>query len=55
MTQGDMARLLGVHRVTVTKAVRKLKDQGVVRSFTKRELEITDFPRLLELSEGLTI
>lgn len=52
VTQGDLARLLGVHRVTVTKAVKKLKDQGVLRCFTKRELEITDFPRLLRLSEG---
>jgi CRP-like cAMP-binding protein len=52
VTQSDMARLLGVHRVTVTKAVKKLKDQGIIRSFTKRELDITDFPRLCRLSEG---
>ena len=55
VTQGDLARLLGVHRVTVTKAVKKLKDQGVLRCFTKRELEITDFPRLLALSGTLQI
>ena len=52
VTQGDMARLLGVHRVTVSKAVRKLKELGVLRRFTKRELEISDFPRLRQLSEG---
>ena len=51
VSQGDLARLLGVHRVTVTKAVKKLKDRGVVRRFTKRELEITDYPGLLKLSE----
>ena len=51
VSQGDLARLLGVHRVTVTKAVKKLKDRGVVRSFTRRELEITDFSELLRLSE----
>jgi CRP-like cAMP-binding protein len=50
VTQGDMARLLGVHRVTVTKAVKKLKDQKILRCFTKRELDITDFPGLLRLS-----
>lgn len=52
VTQSDMARLLGVHRVTVTKAVKKLKDQGIIRRFTKRELDIADFPRLCLLSEG---
>ena len=52
VTQGDMARLLGVHRVTVTKAVKRLKDLGVVRRFTKLELEITDYPGLLRLSGG---
>jgi CRP-like cAMP-binding protein len=52
VTQGDMARFLGVHRVTVTKAVKKLKDQGIIRRFTKRELDIADYPRLCRLSEG---
>lgn len=52
MTQSDMAKLLGVHRVTVTKAVKRLKDLGVIRRFTKKELDITDFPRLCRLSEG---
>jgi DNA-binding Lrp family transcriptional regulator len=47
-----MARLLGVHRVTVSKSVRKLKDMGVLRRFTKRELEISDLPRLIQLSES---
>jgi len=51
VTQADIARLLGVHRVTVTKAVKKLKDQGIIQRFTKRELDITDFPRLCQLSE----
>lgn len=52
MTQSDMARLLGVHRVTVTKAVKRLKDLGVVRRFTKNELDIADFPELYRLGEG---
>lgn len=52
VTQGDIARLLGVHRVTVTKAVKKLKDQGIIQHFTKRELAISDFPRLCQLGEG---
>lgn len=52
ITQSDMARLLGVHRVTITKAVKKLKELGILKSFTKKELEITDFPGLCKLSEG---
>ncbi len=52
VTQGDIARLLGVHRVTVTKAVKRLKDLGVIRRFTKRELDISDFPHLCQLSEA---
>jgi CRP/FNR family transcriptional regulator len=52
VTQSDMARLLGVHRVTVTKAVKKLKDQGIIRRFTKRELDIVDYPKLCRLSES---
>lgn len=54
VTQSDMARLLGVHRVTVSKSVKRLKELGIIRRFTKRELEITDFKRLRELSEGHT-
>ncbi len=52
VTQSDMARLLGVHRVTVTKAVRRLKEEGILERFTKRELAIADFPRLYKLGEG---
>lgn len=52
VTQGDMARLLGVHRVTVGKAVKRLKDEGIIQQFTKRELDIADFPRLCRLGEG---
>jgi len=52
MTQNDMARLMGVHRVTVTKAVSRLKTLGILRRFSKKFLEITDFPELLKLIES---
>jgi CRP-like cAMP-binding protein len=52
VTQSDIARLLGVHRVTVSKAVKKLKEQGILQRFTKSELVIADFPGLCRLSEG---
>jgi CRP-like cAMP-binding protein len=49
MTQSDVAKLLGVHRVTVTKAVKGLKDRGILRRFTKTELDIADFQGLCRL------
>jgi CRP-like cAMP-binding protein len=52
LTQGDIARLLGVHRVTATKAVGRLKELGVIRRFTKTELDIADFPELCRLAAG---
>ena len=49
MTQNDIAKLLGIHRVTVTKAVGRLKELGIIRHFTKTELDITDFQGLCRL------
>jgi len=51
MTQNDIARLMGVHRVTVTKAVSQLKEMGIIRQFSKNKLEITNFPELIRLVE----
>ena len=51
MTQKDMARLMGVHRVTVTKSISRLKEMGILRRFSKTSLEISDFPALCELIE----
>jgi CRP-like cAMP-binding protein len=52
MTQNDIARLMGVHRVTVTKAIGQLKQMGIIRQFSKKCLEITNFPELLRLVEN---
>lgn len=51
LTQNDMARLMGIHRVTVTKAISRLKEKGILRHFSKKSLEITDFPALYRLVE----
>jgi CRP-like cAMP-binding protein len=51
LTQSDMARLMGVHRVTVTKAISRLKALGIVVHFSKNSLEILDFPALCALIE----
>ena len=52
MTQNDMARLMGIHRVTVTKAISRLKRMGILRRFSKKSLEISDFSALCQLVEA---
>jgi CRP-like cAMP-binding protein len=52
ITQNDMARLMGVHRVTVTKAISKLKSMGIIARFTRKTLEISNLPELLSLVES---
>jgi CRP-like cAMP-binding protein len=52
ITQNDMARLMGVHRVTVTKAVSRLKNLGILARFSKKSLEITNLPELMRLVES---
>jgi CRP-like cAMP-binding protein len=49
VSQNDIAKLLGIHRVTVTKAVKRLKELGILRRFTKSELDIADFAGLCRL------
>ena len=49
LTQNDIAKLLGIHRVSVTKAVSRLKELGILRRFTKNELDIADFQGLCRL------
>jgi CRP-like cAMP-binding protein len=51
INQTDLARLLGIHRVTVTKAISRLKQMGILRRFSKKSLEISDYPALLRLVE----
>jgi CRP-like cAMP-binding protein len=46
LTQGDLAKLMGIHRMTVTKAMARLKEMGIIDHFTKNSLEISDYPAL---------
>jgi CRP-like cAMP-binding protein len=52
MTQNDMARLMGIHRVTVTKALSRLRGLGIIDHFSKKSLLISDFPALCQLIEA---
>jgi CRP-like cAMP-binding protein len=49
LSQNDIAKLLGIHRVSVTKAVSRLKELGILRRFTKTELDIADYHQLCRL------
>ena len=49
-SQNDLAKLLGIHRVTVAKAVARLKEMGILHRFTRSELDIADFPGLCRLA-----
>jgi CRP-like cAMP-binding protein len=52
LTQIDLARLMGIHRVTVSKAISHLKALGILRRFSRKELDIQDFPGLCQLVEN---
>lgn len=46
LAQNDLARLLGVHRVTVAKAVARLREEGVLLQFTRTLLHVVDYAGL---------
>lgn len=47
MRQQDVAALLGIHRATLARILRQLRDKGVIDAFSRREVVILD-PRQLE-------
>ena len=52
LSQTDLARLLGIHRVTLTKVINRLKNERVIKRFTKNRLEILDFERLNQIANA---
>lgn len=50
MTQEDLAVLLGMHRATLVRALRELRQQGALLRFTKRRVEIGDAELLKRLA-----
>ena len=51
MTQLEVAELLGIHRATLTRAVQQLKQMGVITSFTRREVRISNMVLLEQLAD----
>lgn len=55
VSQSELALVLGLHRSTVCRIIRTLRDRGVLGHFTRCSLEILDREALAELcnpSEG---
>lgn len=52
LSQQELARLLGVHRATLTRAIFRLRGLGIIGKFTRNELEILDPHRLCKLADG---
>ena len=50
MTQQEVADLLGIHRATLARALQRLKQHGVISSFTARKVQISDWNLLLSLA-----
>lgn len=48
MTQEDIADILGISRVQITRELTELRSKGII-STTRGKLMITDFPALIEL------
>lgn len=40
VSQSEMAEALGLHRSTVCRIIHELRDEGIIRSFSRRNLEI---------------
>ena len=51
MTQQEVAALLGVHRTTLARILRRLISMGVISKFTNREVCIENRELLLQLAE----
>ena len=51
LTQQDLSSLLGVHRVTLNKALRELENKGIIGPYSRKELFVLDEKRLFELAD----
>lgn len=50
MGLGELANLLGMHRISLFRAIRKLKDAGALQSLTRAEIVIGDVATLRRLA-----
>ena len=50
MTQQEVADLLGVHRTTLARAIRQLKELGIISTFTHKTIHVNNFSMLTKLA-----
>jgi len=55
ISQSDIADILGMHRSSLTRALRMLRDDGVIGVFSKKRLEVVNPQRLMELAEVILV
>ena len=51
ISQTALADALGIHRTTLNRALRKLREQGILGEFSRNKLEIFDIKKLMELAQ----
>lgn len=50
LSQEETARLLGISMTSLTRVIRWLKDENIVRKFTRKNIDIADWDRLREIA-----
>lgn len=53
ITQNCMAKMLRVHRSSITRLIKELKKMGIISKATSREITINDFNALKKLAVGM--
>lgn len=53
LTQQEIAAFLGVHRSSLHKALVRLKDEGVISAYNRKELEVYNPDKLFEYANGI--
>ena len=51
LTQQELAAALGIHRATLVRCIRTLRERGILGAFTRSRLEIIDLTALKALTE----
>ncbi len=51
ISQADLALILGIHRSTLCRAIKQLREDGIIGNFTRFKLEILDKEKLQKLAE----
>lgn len=50
MTQQEVCDLFGMHRATLARTIKKLKEEGIISKFTKKEIVIKNRELLIQLA-----